>query len=102
MTQKLKILGPYTPEHEGPYAFNGEVCVVHAVLGHQAFISRPESDEGFIARRLDIKNAEEVPQPREFWLYDDRAFTTEHAAKFYGGWSHRIIHVREVLPGEGE
>ncbi|AKR49755.1 hypothetical protein [Acetobacter pasteurianus] len=109
MTQRLKILGPYTPEHEGPYAFNGEVCVVHAVLGQLAFISRPESNEGFIACLLDIKNAEEVPQPREFWMalsnsggritctspeQAHQAFTPEYRKE--------VIHVREVLPGEGE
>ncbi|GCD60899.1 hypothetical protein NBRC3280_3469 [Acetobacter pasteurianus NBRC 3280] len=117
MTQKLKILGPYTPEHEGPYAFNGEVCVVHAVLGQLAFISRPESNEGFIACLLDIKNAEEVPQPREFWFNEylraggsavlsfvhetETKATNERADYPTLNWI-KTIHVREVLPGEGE
>lgn len=115
MTQKkLEIIGPYTPEHEGPFSFSGEECLVHATLGTQAFISRPESDKGFIANTFDIMNAREVPVAREFWVNEYKtergnnahlAHETPDDAMGYSigrGDFIRIIHVREVMPGDGE
>lgn len=105
---KLEIIGPYTPEHEGPFSFSGEECLVHGTLGTQAFISRPESNKGFIAYTFDIMNAREVPVPREFWVneYTNTALVShnslESARKGANGLGFiRTIHVREVLPGEG-
>jgi len=104
---KLEIIGPYTPEHEGPYLFSGEECLVHGTLGTQAFISRPESDRGFIVNTFDLMNAREVPVAREFWIVRYSSGTCcahtslgEAIAEKTPGAD--IIHVREVLPGGGE
>ncbi|MCI1437099.1 MAG: hypothetical protein LKI03_05995 [Acetobacter indonesiensis] len=112
MTQtKLQILGPYTPEHEGPFSFSGEECLVHGTLGTQAFISRPESDKGFIVNTFDLMNAREVPVALEFWVneYEDGSIHTfeyieDARNSALDGPSDfiRTIHVREVLMGEGE
>ncbi|MFT8367512.1 MAG: hypothetical protein ABF646_02045 [Acetobacter papayae] len=109
MTQtKLEIIGPYTPEHEGPHLFNGEECLVHGTLGTQAFISRPESDRGFIVNTFDLMNAREVPVVREFFvneyswgyggLYGTQGGT--QPGRVDSGFV-RTVHLREVLPGEG-
>lgn len=108
MTTKLEIIGPYTPEHDGPYAFSGEECLVHAVLGQRAFISRPESDLGFIVGVWDLKNARGVPAIREFWVNEymdgntSKLFTSKEQALYYSGGCgyKRTIYLREVLPGE--
>ncbi|MFT8723303.1 MAG: hypothetical protein ABF759_12135 [Acetobacter malorum] len=113
MTQKtkLEIIGPYTPEHEGPHLFNGEECLVHGTLGTQAFISRPENDRGFIANTFDIRNAREVPVAREFWdvvgKYNGKFYARFNSMAAAGGYwcisgdDTEVIHVREVLPGGG-
>lgn len=107
MTQKkLEIIGLYTPEHEGPYLFNGEEFLVHGTLGTQAFISRPGSDKGFIANTFDIRNAREVPVAREFWINEYHGggrsvYLTKEESEKYTACLQRTIHVREVLPGEG-
>lgn len=114
MTTKLQIIGPYTPGHEGPFSFNGEECIIHGTLGTQAFISRPESEKGFIVNTFDLMNAREVPVAREFWVNEYKniygnSFGAPHnsykvAMEIGDGRSDyiRTIHVREVLPGDGE
>ncbi|KAB8122427.1 hypothetical protein D3W54_14645 [Komagataeibacter medellinensis] len=106
MTQtKLEIIGPYTPEYEGPFSFNGEKCLVHGTLGTQVFISRPESDKGFIVNTFDIRNVREVPVAREFWVVGGLMFKDEkEARRIHANAMTRseLIHVREVLPGDGE
>ncbi|QOF94265.1 hypothetical protein IFJ82_09905 [Novacetimonas hansenii] len=106
---KLEIIGPYTPEHEGPYLFSGEECLVHGTLGTQAFISRPESDRGFIVNTFDLMNAREVPVAREFWInrypHDDSYYvykSEDDARESLARTIGHTIHVREVLPGDGE
>ena len=108
MTQKTKLepIGPYTPEHEGPYLFNGEECLVHGTLGTKVFISRPESDRGFIVNTFDLMNAREVPVAREFWVNEYHGggrsvYPTKEESEKYQVCLQRTIHVREVLPGEG-
>jgi hypothetical protein len=113
MTQKtkLEILGPYTPEHEGPWVrvVGGiEKCDVHSVFGGVAFISVPSEEEAFTCPATQVCNAREVPEVREFWVnvYVDgemQVFEKFDDAHDDMEWRYkaRTIHVREVLPGEG-
>lgn len=134
MTQKtkLEILGPYTPEYEGPFctrdgrpvrlitkkdgsgkypvvgyiedALHPAVWCVNGDTYHKG-PSRSGDDEN------DLMNASEVHVAREFWLVKhDReinqysTYVTERAAQRVLGNTpdaRAIIHVREVLPGEG-
>lgn len=126
MTQKLKILGSYTPEHKGPFCTregkpvevkirDGRGCyAVYGYIGDEQSISAWTADGRIIydSKRPsphDLMNAEEVPQPREFWM----AFSTsggritcrspeEAHQVFAPEYRKEVIHVREVLPGEGE
>ncbi|WP_058987786.1 hypothetical protein [Acetobacter senegalensis] len=123
MTQtKLQILGPYTPDHEGPFCTRDgrkarvictnkkinlldDCCVVALVANGSKELTVDYSQSGRFAindHPYDLMNAREVPVAREFWIYDDRIFASEAAAKANCYWTHRIIHVREVLPGDGE
>ncbi|ANA12893.1 hypothetical protein [Acetobacter oryzifermentans] len=119
-SKKLKILGPYTPEHEGPYVWvehTPTVCTVHAVVRDLAFITADGRSFPFLTARSNIRNAEEVPEAREFWINEyrcgdgsisaSRPRETECEAarecQELPNWDWvRTIHVREVLPGEGE
>ena len=128
MTQtKLEIIGPYTPEHEGPFCTRRKVPVEIAIKkdrngniqgykGDDKDLTVWEANGQFDPTRMsdteyDLMNAREVPVAREFWI-------NEYAGK-YGLWHNifeneatanchkadtflRTIHVREVLPGEGE
>ena len=112
MTQtKLEILGPYTPEHEGPWAIEyGEVYeyFVHAVVNGVAFVTTPADDRHGIIPIDLIKNAREVPVAREFWVNEyagdsfGRLYDSASEASKIGVSSTilRTIHVREVMPGE--
>lgn len=122
MTQKLKILGPYTPEHEGPFCTRGKVPVEIAIkkdrhgkiLGYRGDdkdLTVWEANGQFDHTRMsdtayDLMNAEEVPQPREFWIVGVSACMSldkaEDLVRRCGRFNPSIIHVREVLPGEGE
>ncbi|AOW48413.1 hypothetical protein [Acetobacter ascendens] len=124
MTQrKLEIIGPYTPEHEGPFCtrdgrhvrilcsdMRNEYTIV-AIIRHGngeetvgTFLDNGTFSKTKELNDLDLMNAEEVQQPREFWIVGSTAYST-HAAAYealdnFGRL--KIIHVREVLPGEGE
>lgn len=126
MTQtKLQILGPYTPEHEGPFCTRdgNPVRVITRTDGSAEFpvVGLVADDAGPMAwddvgsffgkgqrDELDLMNAREVPAAREFWVneYHDGFGTpklTEQSAKDTAAHGFiRTIHVREVLPGEGE
>lgn len=112
MTQKLKLLGPYAPDHKGPYAWitgYPTKCVVHSVVDNVAFITVTGGSNPFICSVDYIRNAKEVPAPREFWIneYPDGGLTLFErfeAARddVEGSENTRTIHVREVLSGEGE
>ena len=58
--------------------------------------------------RYDLMNAEEVPVAREFWINEypyglSDPFQSEAEAKLSMRLNYiRTIHVREVLPGDGE
>ena len=108
---KLEILGPYTPEHPGPWVrvVGGiEKCDVHSVFGGVAFISVPGEEEAFTCPAAQVCNAREVPVAREFWVNEyglgclQLATSAEEAALRKTGCNDflRTIHVREVLPGE--
>lgn len=124
MTQKtkLEIIGPYTPEHEGPFCTrDGQaIRLITRSEGHPEFpiVGIVGNDTGalvwdnagsFFGRGqrdgLDLMNAREVPVAREFWLVSAYVFPDEiDARRFHTNDMPRseIIHVREVLPGEGE
>ncbi|MFT8439873.1 hypothetical protein [Acetobacter fabarum] len=114
MTQKkLEIIGPYTPEHEGPYVWgNSELlpCTVHAVVQGRAFVTSKCVAAPFITAVENIHNAREAPVAREFWIVgkvgDAIHFRFNNSAAAMDFWRNcadqtEIIHVREVLPGEG-
>lgn len=129
--KKLKIIGPYTPEHPGPFCTRDGRCV--RVLCRDGARNKPiiglvcsDGYDDFIVEltgtgryrdkdldysRYDLMNAEEVPVAREFWVneYEDGMrfgnlqTSLERAAMNQRGNGYiRTIHVREVLPGDGE
>ena len=89
MTQtKLEIIGPYTPEHEGPFCTRGKVPVEIAIkkdrhgkiLGYRGDdkdLTVWEANGQFDHTRMsdtayDLMNAQEVPVAREFWINECR------------------------------
>ena len=125
--KKLKIIGPYTPEHPGPFCTRGGraarvICTDRA--GDWPLVALLDDGEredivlytsrGCVTstgdRINDLMNAEEVPVAREFWVNEytyglsERLHLTEASAKYWSDDSNflRTIHVREVLPGDGE
>ena len=130
MTQKkLEIIGPYTPEHEGPFctrdgrpariictdrkSSNGHSIVALVDDGDQE-MNRAFNPRGKYClgdRDFDLMNAREVPVAREFWIVKhDReinqysTYVTERAAQCVLGNTpdaRAIIHARELLPGAG-
>lgn len=122
MTWKLKILGPYTPDHNGPFCTRDKVPVEIAIkkdrngnswgyIGDDTSLTEWQPKGQFDPTRMsdssyDLMNAEEVPFPRELWIIGTTACTTKDRAETIrcaAGFPHAaIIHVREVLPGEGE
>lgn len=116
MTQKkLEPIGPYTPEHEGPWVYVGlsiKKCDVHSAFGGVAFISVAGEEEPFTCPESHIRNAREVPVVREFWVVE-HGISRHHYSTYLTkqdalyalrtcGDAYRIIHLREVLPGESE
>ena len=92
MTQKtkLEIIGPYTPEHEGPFctrdgraariictnrkSSNGTPIVALVDDGDHE-MNRAFNAQGKYClgdRKLDLMNAREVPVAREFWVNEFR------------------------------
>ena len=68
MTTKLEIIGPYTPDHPGPFAWirgYPKKCLVHSVVEGVAFITADEQQRPFLTRARFIRNAREVRVPRE-------------------------------------
>ncbi|GBR60809.1 hypothetical protein AA18889_2478 [Acetobacter senegalensis DSM 18889] len=81
MTQKLKIIGPYTPEHEGPFCTRNKLPVDlkvrdgRGIYPLSGYIADNECLDGWTKNgefehgrdfedELDLMNAEEVPFPR--------------------------------------
>ena len=123
MTTKLEIIGPYTPEHEGPFCTRDKKPVeiitkndrdgnILGYVGDEKNLTYWCGNGQFDPARMsdteyDLMNACELPVAREFWVNEYlNAFgepkLTEQAAKnaICLGFI-RTIHVREVLPGEG-
>ena len=125
MTQKtkLEIIGPYTPEHEGPFCTRNEIPVelkfrdgrgnfplggYIGVMDTLYLWSEVGNYEGELEHTpYDLMNAREVPVAREFWIneYTDMLgvpYTSKDAALDKRNASNyvRTIHVREVMPGE--
>lgn len=125
MKTKLEIVGPYTPEHEGPFCTREKVPVelmfrngrgVYPVAGyigdHTRITEWSESGAYYVDDQCDnpkdLMNAREVPVAREFWIneYTDMIsvpYIRKDAAQAGMCAENyiRTIHVREVLPGEG-
>lgn len=124
MKTKLEIIGPYTPEHEGPFCTrDGQaIRLITRSEGHPEFpiVGIVGTDTGALVwdnagsffgkgqrDGLDLMNAREVPVAREFWVNEyvfgelsvyasEGDAKAQECAKSYV----RTIHVREVLPGE--
>ncbi|MFT9025968.1 hypothetical protein [Acetobacter indonesiensis] len=133
MTTKLQILGPYTPEHEGPFCTREKTLVeilskkdrngkILGYVGDRNGLTEWEGNGQFDPTRMsdtqyDLMNAREVPVAREFWVNEFKradghigvshahetelkAINERHELENWN-WT-RTIHVREVLPGDGE
>lgn len=115
MTTKLEIIGPYTPEHEGPYAIDSAMSEealwikanVHCVVDRIAFVTTEDRDGPWCTQVSNLMNAREVPVAREFWINEFKDGvsyvypTEEEASRILHGFGFiRTIHVREVLEGE--
>ena len=126
MTQKtkLEIIGPYTPEHEGPFCTREGQSVrlltktdgskKFPIVGYVDENNRPTCwrDNGYYLGRdetyeTDLMNACEVSMTQELWVNKyingvlipyDNIESAERSAK--GNDFIRTIHVREVMPGE--
>lgn len=128
MTQKtkLEIIGPYTPEHDGPFCtrdrraarvlcsdMKNEWSIVAIVLDDNGietvstFLDGGKFSKTGLDRDRDLMNAREVPVAREFWIAVSRnghriAFKTKREAELSRGYGLSPIHVREVLPGDDQ
>ncbi|MFP2873710.1 hypothetical protein ACLEIY_15950 [Acetobacter tropicalis] len=129
MTTKLEIIGPYTPEHEGPFCTRDgrSVRIITKTDGSKdfpivGFINNERTSSVWTEHGLyfdtstkdenDLMNAREVPVAREFWVNEYTGVVSKNAVahrderdarSFENDPSYiRTIHVREVLPGEGE
>ena len=125
MEQKTKpeIIGEYRKDHPGPFCTrDGRPVDLKVKDGRglyplAGYIGDNESLDGWTKtgniedsqkeeNALDLMNAREVPVAREFWVATTPegqriAFGSEVDAAFYSKVGSHIIHVREVLPGEG-
>ncbi|ATJ90411.1 hypothetical protein HK16_09670 [Acetobacter senegalensis] len=124
MTTKLEIIGPYTPEHEGPFCLDNEPCTpvelkirdgrgeypLAGYIGCYNILRQWRADGGNCTHG-DLMNAREVPVAREFWVNDyttnvkrfaHSSLAVAESNRRRDGTFIRTIHVREVLPGDGE
>ncbi|AXH72253.1 MAG: hypothetical protein [Caudoviricetes sp.] len=123
MTQKtkLEIIGPYTPEHEGPFCLDDKnktpvELKIRDGRGEYPLAGYIGYDDILRQWRVDGKNftygflmnAREVPVAREFWVNEytwglgDIKKTHFDAVRQRSQTDFiRTIHVHEVLPGEG-
>lgn len=127
MTQtKLEIIGPYTPDHPGPFCTRdgkpariictdrrGEypiVALVDELWTEHCFVFSPSGEFILENPQSNLMNAREVPMEREFWVneyswgFGDPKQSIEQAKQSVSNFHQyiRTIHVREVLPGDGE
>lgn len=128
---KLETIGPYTPDHPGPFCTrdgravrlltktdgNGDYPVI-GFINNAAYPVVWQGDGGSYYRGLrdedetDLMNARESPVAREFWVNEYRGGRGFNASGVHLSLMDaqkcsdspkflRTIHVREVLPGEG-
>lgn len=124
MTTKLEIIGPYTPDHEGPFCTRDGRPVrlitkidgseEYPVVGYIEEAAHPacwRSNGDTYHKRLrcnedninDLMNARDISVPREFWVVGGLMFKDEkEARRIHANCLSRseLIHVREVLEGE--
>ena len=130
MIQKTKLepIGPYTPEHEGPFCTREGIPVelkfrdgrgaypVGGYMGEEDEAITTWSNCGaynttfLVLHRKDLMNAREVPVAREFWVNEYTGIVPKNAVAHRDERDARsfeddpcylrTIHVREVLPGE--
>lgn len=86
-TKKLKILGPYTPDHKGPFCtrdgrpvrilctdMQNEYSIVAIIIEEdgEEYVNTFLDSGGVSKTRFfdnrDLMNAEEIPKAREFWI----------------------------------
>ncbi|GCE85118.1 hypothetical protein [Komagataeibacter diospyri] len=121
---KLEIIGPYTPEHEGPFCTRDGLPAriisrtggstkypVVAIIDGCDLAGSFEADGSVFSaagpKPDDLMNAREVPVAREFWVNEyygggRSVYLSEEEAEKCRVRFQRTIHVREVLPGDGE
>ncbi|GAN86394.1 hypothetical protein [Komagataeibacter intermedius] len=121
---KLEIIGPYTPEHEGPFCTRDRQPVrlisktggskeypVIGMIAHRAGPDCWRSDgcytTGITDGTQDLMNAREVPVAREFWIKEHvdgglSIFLSKEDVEKHNVCLRSTIHVREVVPGDGE
>ena len=123
---KLKIIGPYTPEHEGPFCTRDGrpiriVCsdmkndfpilgIISNENGVETYCNYSADGKiplGKVLRSLDLMNAREVPVAREFWISTNEkglviAYDSDRLSELNRAVYSHTIHGREVLPGDGQ
>ena len=124
---KLEIIGPYTPDHEGPFCTRDGmparvICIDRIGCEYPiiALVMIGDAERFFsytsngIHSKLhlcenDLMNAREVPVAREFWVneYTGGMISGPHVSADIAYEARknaksyiRTIHVREVLPGD--
>ena len=85
MTKKLKILGPYTPDHKGPFCTRDGRPVdlrirdgrkyypIAGYVGDDETISEWTASGNYrddMNTAIDLMNAEEIPKARELLIYE--------------------------------
>ncbi|OUJ10312.1 hypothetical protein [Acetobacter sp. DsW_059] len=125
MTTKLEIIGPYTPEHEGPFCTRDGKSVrilctdrkgIPPIVGlaqdgdmELIVIAGSDGVTKTMSRNYDLMNAREVRVLREVWLPQFEngdllgvPMNTKEKAEVIREANRcvRLIHFREVLEGE--
>ena len=123
---KLEIIGPYTPEHEGPFCTRdgrpirivcsdmkngfpilGIISNENGVETYCNYSADGKAPLGKVLHSLDLMNAREVHVAREFWINEYAGgnlvvYDEPEKAQEFQVCLLRTIHVREVLQGENE
>ena len=112
---KLEIIGPYTPEHEGPFCTregkpvelkirDGRGCyAAYGYIGDEQSISAWTADGKIIYDSKtqsphDLMNAEEVPEAREFWINEYRRADGSKGTSYTHETEHEAVRERYELP----
>lgn len=107
--KKLRIVKPYDPAWTGPFVYMSQDrainCVVHSAVKGIAFVTDEDTPQPFTTDISNIRCAEEIREPREWWINEYRGhglsiYTSQKEAQMHNVCLIRTIHVREVLEGE--